>query len=179
MINDDQSPIGDAAEKHYGEVSPSLVLAAPGALLGIIIGVLLSIYLLPALINSPVSTLVPPIAIWLVIWVLCLGKTAWKMLVLATTKYEITSQRILYKRGVFNRSQDQLEIVRIRDLSTYRPFIQRLVGLGTLNLDTVDRTHPTLIIPGLYNVDEMKHFLHKLNAAERLRLGYREFESTM
>lgn len=179
MISDQQAPISDVKEKRFGSVTPSLMLAVPSALVGIAIALLLSYYVIPLLMNSPVGELATPIVIWVVIWALCLAKTAWKVLVLATTQYEITSQRLLYKRGIFNRHQDQLEIVRIRDLSTYRPFMQRLVGLGTLNLETVDRTHPTLTIPGLYSVDEMKHFLHRLNTAERARLGYREFESTM
>lgn len=179
MIPDPQTTESQVEERRYGQTSPSLLLAAPGAILGISIALVLSYFAIPLLVNSPVGRHISPLAIWSVIWLLCLAKTGWKMLVLATTQYEITSQRIFYKRGVFNRHKDQLEIVRIRDLSTYRPFIQRLVGLGTLKMDTVDRTHPTLVIPGLYDVDEFKDFLHKLNAAERVRLGYREFESTM
>ena len=179
MISNAQVPVSAGDERHYGQTSPSLLLAAPGAILGISIALLLSYYVIPILVNSPVSQYASPLIIWAVIWLLCLASTGWKMLVLATTQYEITSQRIFYKRGVFNRHKDQLEIVRIRDLSTYRPFIQRLVGLGTLTMDTVDRTHPTLVIPGLYDVDTFKDFLHKLNAAERVRLGYRELENTM
>lgn len=179
MISDPQAPVSDVEETRYGQTSPSLLLAAPSALLGISIGLVLCYFVIPILVNPLVGQFVSPLVIWAVIWLLCLSKTVWKMLVLATTQYEITSQRIFYKRGVFNRHKDQLEIVRIRDLSTYRPFIQRLVGLGTLKMDTVDRTHPTMVIPGLYDVDALKDFLHKLNAAERVRLGYREFESTM
>lgn len=179
MIADREMTEYEVEERRYGQTSPSLLLAAPSAILGVSIALVLSYFFIPLVVNSFVGQLISPLVIWAVIWLLCLAKTGWKMLILATTQYEITSQRIFYKRGVFNRHKDQLEIVRIRDLSTYRPFIQRLVGLGTLKMETVDRTHPTLVIPGLYDVDAFKDFLHKLNSAERVRLGYREFESTM
>ena len=170
---------GDVQEKKYGELHPSLMLALPSTVLGVIATLLISYYILPIVFASPVGDFAPKSAIWLAVFVMCMASPLWKMLVLATTEYEITSQRLIYKVGVFNRKQDQLEIVRIRDLSTYRPFFQRLVGLGSLHLETVDRTHPTLVIPGQNGVDELKHFLHRMNTAERERLGYREFENTM
>lgn len=118
------------------------------------------------------------ILLLVIIWFLCLAPALWKLLVIATTKYEFTNQRLTYSRGVLNRKRDQIEIARIRDIGTYKPFLQRIFGLGELMLDTADRTHPYLVLPGQKNVNDIKDWLHSLNVSERSRLGYREFENT-
>ncbi|GLR55184.1 PH domain-containing protein [Shinella yambaruensis] len=166
-----------AEEQVFGETRPSLWLAAPRLVSGFILAMVLSYYWPSILAALPINQ-VPVFWSWALIWILCTGPGAWQVLVLLTTQYEFTSQRIVTKHGVFNRSRDQLEIVRVRDLSTYEPFYLRMIGLGSLQLDTVDRSHPVLVIPGQHNVIKLKNFIHDLNIKERQRLGYREFENT-
>lgn len=101
----------------------------------------------------------------------------WKVLQLLTTRYDISSEMLYYTRGVLNSRRDQIEVARIRDLSTLRPFPLRLVGLGHLQVDSVDTTHPQLYLYGMRNVNELKTWLHSLNVQERQRTGYREFGS--
>lgn len=113
-----------------------------------------------------------------IVWIGIMAPAMWRVLALRTTKFEFTTQLIFYSRGIFNRKRDQLEISRIRDLSTERPFWQRLMGLGCLIMETVDRSHPMLPIQGQPKVDDLKDWLHQLNILERGRIGYREFEGT-
>lgn len=82
------------------------------------------------------------------VWLVVMAPAVWRLLALLTTRFEFTTQRVYYARGVLNRQRDQLEISRIRDLSTNSPFWQRPFGLGALVMDTVDRSHPELVIPG-------------------------------
>src|SRR5690554_4714857 len=117
---------------------------------------------------------------WLLggVWISCAMPPAYRLLVLKTTEYEFTSQRLRYTRGILNRQRDQLELVRVRDLTAYRPLLQRLLGIGTLRMETVDRSHPTFTLEAQRDVYGLKDWIHELNARERARLGYREYEGT-
>lgn len=129
-------------------------------------------------LGSPHSTVVWLPRSLMAIWALCLVVPLWRWLQLVTTSYDITTQRILYTKGILHRRRDQLEIHRIRDSQASLPLYQRLLGLGTLVLDTVDRSHPTFTIPYQPDIYRAKDWLYQLNMRERARLGYREIEGT-
>ena len=118
--------------------------------------------------------------VWLLggLWALCLLRPAMYLLELKTTEYEFTNRRLRYTRGILNRTRDQIELVRVRDLTATRSLMQRLLGIGTLSIDSVDRTHPQFDLLAQRSVYELKDWIHDLNARERARLGYREFEGT-
>ncbi|MDN3525343.1 PH domain-containing protein [Halomonas sabkhae] len=113
-----------------------------------------------------------------VVWLVCLTPPMFQLLVLKTTSYHVTSQRLEYTRGILHRRRDQLELVRIRDLSASRTLVQRMLGIGTVIMETVDRSHPIFRIEAQPNVYALSDWLHQLNADERARLNYREFEGT-
>ena len=112
------------------------------------------------------------------LWAICLIIPICKIIGLANTKFDITPRRVYYYHGVLNRRVDQLEIARIRDLSTSEPLLLRLFGLGNLILLTADRTHPQQLIPGIKDVHGMRERVHDLSVAERQRTGYQEMENT-
>lgn len=118
--------------------------------------------------------------LWLLgsVWGLCLLQPLIRLLELKTATYEFTNRRLRYTFGILNRRRDQIELVRVRDLTAFRSLVQRLLGLGTLRMETVDRTHPQFDLIAQKSVYELKDWIHELNATERARLGYREFEGT-
>lgn len=175
-------------ERHICTLSPSLLLAFTPFFWAFLVATVAS-FLVPLLFRFVDGQLYNIfgfdmqyqrwyILLLVIIWFLCLPPALWKLLIIATTKFEFTNQRLTYSRGVLNRKRDQIEIVRIRDIGTYKPFFQRIFGLGELILDTADRTHPHLVLSGQKNVNDIKDWLHGLNVSERSRLGYREFENT-
>lgn len=113
-----------------------------------------------------------------VIWAGCLLPVLFQLLMLKTTSYSFSNQRLEYTRGILSRRRDQIELVRIRDITTNRSLTERLLGLGTVVLDTVDRSHPILKIPAQSNAYQLADWIHQLNTAEKQRLNYREFEGT-
>ena len=118
--------------------------------------------------------------VWLLggVWVLCLLRPTMYLLQLKTTEYEFTNRRLRYTRGILSRTRDQIELVRVRDLTAKRSLVQRLLGLGTLRIESVERSHPQFDLLAQRSVYELKDWIHELNARERARLGYREFEGT-
>ena len=117
---------------------------------------------------------------WLIgaVWVLNFIPVISIIIMALTTRFDITNHRIIYTHGILNRYREPMEIAKIRDLGTLRVWQQRPFGLGSIMIESADRSHPELTIPAQRHVDELKDWLHQLNMSERSRLGYKEFENT-
>lgn len=113
-----------------------------------------------------------------VILVVSLWKPSLQTWRLATTKFEITTRRILYTWGLLTRHHDQIELARVRDIRVTRPLHLRLIRQGTVEIHTVDRQIQRLPISGLHDPMALKNLIHQLNLIERERLGYREVEAS-
>ena len=69
----------------------------------------------------------------------------WCWLKTRCTRYELTSQRILFSTGVFTKRTEILELYRVRDLDIVEPFFLRMFGLGNISLLTSDMTSPAFV----------------------------------
>jgi uncharacterized membrane protein YdbT with pleckstrin-like domain len=65
------------------------------------------------------------------------------------TRYRITSQRVIVETGVFGKRVDQLDLYRIVDFVVERSFGQRIMGTGTITIDSMDKTTPVTRIEGI------------------------------
>lgn len=61
----------------------------------------------------------------------------------------ISSQTLVYDRGIFNRNADFIELYRVIDFQEKHSFLQQFFGLKTVIVYSGDRTTPQLYIPGL------------------------------
>lgn len=93
----------------------------------------------------------------------------WKMLELNAWQYELSSQRIMIKRGVLSRRIDDLELYRVRDLSIEQPLHYRVLGLGNLVMETSDRSHPHMVIPAVAKPHDLLNLI-RTNVEERRRV---------
>jgi len=67
-------------------------------------------------------------------------------LLVKSTTYRLTSERLLTTRGIFSTVTDTLELYRVRDLEMSQTFIQRLFGLQNIVLLTADESSPRILI---------------------------------
>ena len=58
---------------------------------------------------------------------------------LATT-FEVTEDRLILHRGVFNKSIDEIELYRIKDIRIDFSLINQMAGVGTITLMSSDET---------------------------------------
>ncbi len=65
------------------------------------------------------------------------------------TSYRVTSQRVIVETGVFGKRVDQLDLYRIVDFVVERSFGQRVMGTGTITIDSMDKTTPVTRIAGI------------------------------
>ncbi|PZM94482.1 MAG: hypothetical protein DIU79_09580 [Actinobacteria bacterium] len=74
------------------------------------------------------------IAALALIFVLCYG--IWPFLVWRTTHYVFTNERVLLQRGVLSRDRRDIPLGRVNDHSMQQRFIERLLGCGTLTIES-------------------------------------------
>jgi uncharacterized membrane protein YdbT with pleckstrin-like domain len=63
--------------------------------------------------------------------------------------YRITSQRVVVETGLFGKRLEQIDLYRVNDFTVERPFLQRLMGTGSILLITMDRTTPNITIANI------------------------------
>ncbi len=91
----------------------------------------------------------------------------YRLLATKTTRFTLTNQRLKMESGIFSKSMDTLELYRIQDLSLHRTFLQRIVGLGSIHLNTSDTTTPVVTLDHLAQATTL--YEHIRANVERLR----------
>ena len=90
------------------------------------------------------------------------------------TTYKVTTKRVLVERGLLSKRLEQVDAYRIKDFVVERPFGQRLLGTGNLQLLTMDATTPTIELRGLRaDVVALYERLRAAAEADRGRRGVR------
>ncbi len=100
----------------------------------------------------------------------------WKYLVVRTQVFELTSERLRITRGVINQQVDEIELYRVKDSLMIRTWWMRLTGLASIQLETSDRTIPSLTIPAIHGGTEMRELLRKQVEFQRDKKRVREMD---
>lgn len=85
----------------------------------------------------------------------CSVVLAYQFIALRMTEFEIAPEQIRIITGVFNRDIDHIELYRVYDYKTRKPFLMRLFGLENIRIYSGDRTRPILLIPGVKQSDNL------------------------
>jgi len=96
------------------------------------------------------AVLLIPVAIVLVRWI-----------VLRSTVYEITSERIKLRRGIFSIRTDELELYRVKDTSLYEPLLYRMFSVGNILVVTADASTPAIDLIGIRNANAVREELRR------------------
>jgi membrane protein YdbS with pleckstrin-like domain len=83
---------------------------------------------------------------WLVI---PLFYAIWRFLDTKFTIYELTTQRLKTSFGVIAQNTEEVELHRVRDSAFLQSIFDRIVGIGTIRLNTNDTSTPTVFIRGI------------------------------
>ena len=75
---------------------------------------------------------------------------AWWAATVLTTRFELTTQRLIVSKGILNRSLDEIELYRVRDVKLNKGILQRIVGLGSVTVGSSDGTG-TLVMHSIRN----------------------------
>ena len=100
----------------------------------------------------------------------------WPYLVWKTTHYVFTNERVLLQTGVFSRNRRDIPVNRINDHSMSQSFIERLLGCGTLTIESAGERGQSMLtdIPkvervqtALYEIVETDRDSHSYDDNER------------
>ncbi len=100
----------------------------------------------------------------------------WRWLVVKNTKYELTTERLRMRYGVFNKVSNELELYRVRDYKLEQPFFLRVFSLSNIVLTTSDKSHPRVVIEAINDGEELREKLRKYVEICRTRRGVREVD---
>lgn len=95
------------------------------------------------------------------------------------TSYCLTEDRLFVKRGFLNLREDEVRLYRIKDLVLRRSFLQRIFGLGTIQIISSDSSLSSFELSNIKRSGEVKEQLSTLVEEERQRkkVSSREFIS--
>jgi uncharacterized membrane protein YdbT with pleckstrin-like domain len=100
----------------------------------------------------------------------------WRCLVVRSTRFELTTERLRLTHGVFNQKIDEIELYRVKDIAMERPLWMRLTGLSSILLQTSDRTMPSLVLPAIRNGVDLREKLRRQVEDIRDRKRVRELD---
>ena len=96
---------------------------------------------------------------------------------LATT-YELTEDRLILHKGIVNKSLDEIELYRVKDVRVEFSLIAQWAGIGTIVLESSDETTAgqPLVMRDIDKAPARREKLRELVIAARRLRGVREFD---
>ncbi len=91
-----------------------------------------------------------------IIWT---GKKCILGIPMSFTRYILTESKLITRVGLFNLSEDEIELYRVYDKSMKLTFGQRIVGCGTIILMSKDSDTPTKKLERIKRPREVKRLL--------------------
>ncbi len=104
----------------------------------------------------------------LVMWVLLVGFYFYRRL---SVHYTLTSQRLVHESGLLWRTIDRVELIDVDDVTFRQDPVQRMFGIGTIKIDSSDKTTPVLRLPGIERVRYVADLIDDARRRERRRRG--------
>ncbi len=92
-----------------------------------------------------------------------------------STHYEITTQRIKLRHGLFSQMQESLELFRIDHFELHKSLGMRLVGQASLHLFSSDAELTNFYIYGVPSLEALADELRTCQLRERSRRGLTTF----
>lgn len=98
---------------------------------------------------------------------------------LSFTRYGLSEDRLFLSVGFLSIKDEEILLYRIRDISVCRTLGQRLFGVGTITVNSSDKSNPVLEIKNIKDPTTVKELLHAQveEMKDRRRVRYSEIAS--
>lgn len=91
------------------------------------------------------------------------------------TKYSMSDDRIFCEKGLLSVKFEEIQLYRVRDISMKITLGQRIFGVGSILLQSSDKTSPVLELKNIKNPREVKEMIHRqveeIKVQRRMRFG--------
>jgi membrane protein YdbS with pleckstrin-like domain len=88
-----------------------------------------------------------------------------------TVRYRLSTYRFFHDTGLLSRVGNRVEVIDIDDVTVTQGPIERLFGVGTIRIESSDKTHPDLSLPGIDDARRVADLIDGTRRAERNRRG--------
>lgn len=95
----------------------------------------------------------------------------WYYLVVKNIRYEITTERLKVFSGVLNKTANDIELYRVKDMRLFEPWYLRMFGLGHVLVLTSDLSNPHILIKAIPNALDVREKLRYLTEERRKTRG--------
>lgn len=108
---------------------------------------------------------------------------AWKALEYKMTHYELGESRLFIRQGVINRSEEEIELFRVKDVRADFSVIQQQFGVGDLQIISSDATgsmsgrRSNFRIPNVEDARSIRELMRERVDKAREAKGVREFDA--
>lgn len=92
------------------------------------------------------------------------------------TTYTLTDKVLIIKTGFLNTTEDEVKLYRIVDMTVRRSLWQRIVGLGSLEVNSKDQSSGNFEIKNIKHVKEFRAYLTEYLERDRSSRGMRGAE---
>lgn len=173
---DRDAPLATAGERTVWSGTPSQLINLPQYLLwGAIFAALIA---LGSMLWNSMQLNLPHGMIYVLCGVAAIPLLiiGWKYLVLANTRYELTTQRLRTRTGVLNKHLEEMELYRVRDYRLEQPFYLRAFALANILLESADRTTPSIVLRAVPRGERVREEIRTYVEEARRRRGVRDIE---
>lgn len=93
-----------------------------------------------------------------------------------TTYYEVTTERIVVRRGLLNIQQENYDLIRIQDVDFSQNLAERSVNIGDIVVRGADASDPSLLMANVHGPQEVHNIIRQavLEARKRHRVYTRD-----
>ena len=108
-------------------------------------------------------------------------KRIWCGLPWTFTVYGFDEERLYIESGFLTKRQDEVRLYRILDLSITMSLTQRIFDMGTIHVNSSDKSLNNFELKNVKNVREVKEILSELveTQRDRKRVSTREYVSSL
>jgi uncharacterized membrane protein YdbT with pleckstrin-like domain len=142
-------------------------LFVPALLLPVTAGVAsYLLFLVPAgSVQGPLRWVIVAVAV-----ALLLRFSLWPYLQWQTTRYVLTTKRVVVRTGVFGRSGRDVPLTRVNDVAFHHSLVERLLRCGTLTVESAGE-QGQVVLPEVPNVELVQREVYRCAEDEQRRAG--------
>ena len=123
--------------------------------------------------SSAVQNFSPYILLLLVVPIFIAAK---RYLQTKCTVYEITTERLKTTDGILSKVTETLEFYRIKDIERRQPFLYRLCGIESVQLNTSDTSSPLIVMEAVPRAAGLADVIRNHVEIIRQQKGVREID---
>lgn len=115
---------------------------------------------------------------WLGLVALALLVVLWKWFQNIAAKYEVTEERLIVRRGIINKSIDEIELYRIKDVRIDFTLVNQMAGIGRISVSSSDETTRggDFVMRDIEHAQERRERLRRLVDTARQKRSVREID---